>query len=64
MTLSDFIFSTYNELLNAGWRMQEIDDMDMLGFLQLRAWDAGRKQEKKRPRQHFIDEVWPGVKPG
>jgi len=35
--------------------------MDMLGFLHLRAWDATREQ--KKPRQRFIDEVWPGVKP-
>ena len=47
-----------------GWRMKEIDEMDMLGFLRLRAWDATREQEKKKPRQRFIDEVWPGVKPG
>ena len=37
---------------------------DMLGFLRLRAWDAQREQKKKKPRQRFIDEVWPGVKPG
>jgi Ni,Fe-hydrogenase III component G len=37
---------------------------DMLGFLRLRAWDARREQEKKKPRQRFIDEVWPGLKPG
>ena len=36
--------------------------MDMLGFLRLRAWDAQREAEKKKPRQRFIDEVWPGVK--
>ena len=40
----------------------EIDEMDMLGFLRLRAWDA-REHEKKKPRQCFIDEVWPGLKP-
>ena len=42
--------------------MREIDEMDMLGFLRLRAWDAQREQEKKKPRQRFIDEVWPGMK--
>ncbi|MBR3334036.1 MAG: hypothetical protein IKG23_07085 [Clostridia bacterium] len=26
-------------------------------------WDATREQEKKKPRQRFIDEVWPGMKP-
>ena len=46
-----------------GWRMKEIDEMDMLGFLRLRAWDAQREHEKKKPRQRFIDEVWPGLKP-
>ena len=39
-----------------GWRMKEIDEMDMLGFLRLRAWDATREQEKKKPQQRFIDE--------
>jgi hypothetical protein len=29
----------------------------MLGFLRLRAWDATREQEKKKPRHAFIDEV-------
>ncbi len=54
---------SYNELMKNGWRMKEIDEMDMLGFLRLRAWDAQRESEKKKPQQRFIDEVWPGVKP-
>lgn len=57
------MYATYNELMKNGWRMKEIDEMDMLGFLRLRAWDAQREAEKKNPRQRFIDEVWPGVKP-
>ena len=57
------MYATYNELMKNGWRMKEIDEMDMLGFLRLRAWDVRREQEKKKPRQRFIDEVWPGVKP-
>ena len=61
MTLPEYICATYNELMKNGWRMKEIDEMDMLGFLRLRAWDAAREQEK--PRQRFIDEVWPGLKP-
>ena len=56
------MYATYNELMKNGWRMKEIDEMDMLGFLRLRAWDARREQEKKKPRQRFIDEVWPGGK--
>ena len=32
-----------------GWRMKEIDEMDMLGFLRLRAWDATREQGRKSP---------------
>jgi hypothetical protein len=43
--------------------MKEIDEMDMLGFLRLRAWDAQREQIKKTPRHTFIDEVWGSVKP-
>ena len=43
--------------------MKEIDEMDMLGFLRLRAWDAQREHDKKKPRHAFIDEVWSTVKP-
>jgi len=63
LTLPEYVYATYNELMKNGWRMKEIDEMDMLGFLRLRAWDAQREAEKKKPRQRFIDEVWPGVKP-
>jgi hypothetical protein len=58
------VYATYNELMKNGWRMKEIDEMDMLGFLYLRAWDARREQEKKKPRHAYIDEVWGSVKPG
>ena len=37
--------------------MKEIDEMNMLGFLRLRAWDDTREQEKKKPRHAFIDKV-------
>ena len=43
--------------------MQEIDSMDILGFLRIRAWHAGREQKKKTPRRAFIDEVWGNMKP-
>ncbi len=56
------MYATYNALLKSGWRMKEIDEMDMLGFLAMRAWDAGREQKKKEPRRAFIDEVWPTLK--
>ena len=42
--------------------MNEIDDMDMLGFLKLRAWKAARDKNRMAPRRAFIDEVWPGLK--
>jgi hypothetical protein len=63
LTLPEYVYATYNELMKNGWRMKEIDEMDMLGFLRLRAWDAQREHEKKKPRQRFIDEVRPGLKP-
>ena len=41
--------------------MHEIDEMDMLGFLKIRAWDAWREYDKVHaaPRKIYIDEVWP-----
>lgn len=43
--------------------MHEIDQMDMPGFLKIRAWNARREQIKNTPRQRYIDEVWTGLKP-
>ena len=54
---------TYNSLLEGGWRMSEIDGMDMLGFLSVRAWNARKEKKKKEPRQAFIDEVWGNLTP-
>ncbi len=63
LTLPEFIYSTYNSLLESGWRMDEIDRMDMLGFLKIRAWNAKQEQKKKEPRQRYIDEVWSSLSP-
>ena len=49
--------------MKSGWRMREIDEMDFIGFLKLRAWDAGREHKKKEPRRVYIDQVWASVKP-
>ena len=43
--------------------MDEIDRMDMPGFLKIRAWNAKREQEKKASRQRYIDEVWTNLSP-
>lgn len=43
--------------------MQEIDGMDMLGFLRIRAWNARKEKKKAEPRHTTIDAVWPGLKP-
>ena len=43
--------------------MDEIDRMDMPGFLKIRAWNAKRELGKKAPRQCYIDEVWTELKP-
>ncbi len=41
--------------------MREIDDMDMLGFLKIRAYRANK--QKKIAKPGYIDTVWPGLKP-
>jgi hypothetical protein len=48
--------------MESGWRFDEIDRMDMIGFLKIRAWNARREQRKKAPKRAFIDEVWPDLK--
>ena len=39
--------------------MSEIDDMDFLGFLRVRAWKAAREKVIPSTKRAFIDEVWP-----
>ena len=60
--LHDCICSTYNSLLESGWHMKDIDDMDFLGFLKIRAWKANKDSDDKKPRKAYIDEVWPDLK--
>ncbi len=43
--------------------MSEIDGMDMLGFLRVRAWNARKEKEKKQPHRAYIDQVWQSLKP-
>ncbi len=49
--------------MEGGWRMQEIDSMDMLGFLRIRAWNARKAKKKAAPKPGYIDTVWPSLKP-
>ena len=63
LTPPEFIYSIYNSLLESGWRMDEIDRMDMPGFLKMRARNARQEQKKKEPRQRYIDEVWSSLSP-
>ena len=44
--------------------MNEIDSMDMLGFLRIRAWNAQKEQKKNEPQRRYIDEMWSQLKPG
>lgn len=43
--------------------MSEIDNMDMLGFLKVRAWQTRDEKRRKERRPAYIDEVWPSLKP-
>lgn len=40
--------------------MNDIDTMDMLGYLHVRAWAAKREYAREHtPKKAFIDDVWP-----
>lgn len=38
--------------------MNEIDGMDMMGFLKIRAWEARKGKKKSEPERTYIDRVW------
>ena len=48
--------------METGWRFDDIDRMDMLGFLKIRAWKLNREKEEKAPKQVYIDQVWPDLR--
>ena len=48
--------------METGWRFDDIDRMDMLGFLKIRAWKLNREKELKAPKQAYIDQVWPDLR--
>lgn len=53
----DFMMSIYDNLLDSGWTLPEIDEMDIFNYFRLLAY---RKKNKKKPgssRKGFIDEV-------
>lgn len=41
--------------------MGEIDEMDMPGFLKIRAWEARKEKKKNAPKRVYIDEIWGGT---
>jgi hypothetical protein len=41
--------TTYHVLLKAGWHMQEIDNMDFLGWMHVMAYNAMKKDKGSRP---------------
>jgi len=43
--------------------MHEIDGMDMLGFLRIRAWDTQQEHEQIKPTKGYIDQLWSSLKP-
>lgn len=49
--------------MSNGWKMRDIDEMDMLGYLKIQVWKAGKNQRKSAPVARYIDEVW-NMKPG
>ena len=60
ITLEDCVFEYYNALLDSRIPMREIDEMDFLGYIRLRAW---KERKAHTPKRKYIDEVWK-MKPG
>ena len=44
--------------MKAGWTMSDIDGMDMIGCLKIRAWEARKEKKKNAPKKAYIDEIW------
>lgn len=38
--------------------MNDIDEMDMIGFFRVRAWAARNDRKARAPKPAYIDQVW------
>ncbi|MBQ8708347.1 MAG: hypothetical protein IJ523_09705 [Succinivibrionaceae bacterium] len=50
----------YLILLESGWRLQEIDEMDLIGYIRLQVW---REKKKLEGRHTTIDVALPWMAP-
>ena len=39
--------------------MDDIDRMDMPGFLRIRAWALKKEKAPPKPMRRYIDQIWP-----
>lgn len=47
-------------MMKNGWKMKDIDEMDFIGFLKVRAWQLNWDRRSKKTT---IDKAWPGLRP-
>ena len=52
MTLAEFIKETYLQLIDQGWALDDIDEMDFFYYMDLLIFKANKKEPK-----HYIDTV-------
>lgn len=53
-SLWEFVMRLYGQLLKQGWRMGEIDECDLIGFVRVMGFEA---EGDALPREGMIDEL-------
>jgi len=53
MTLAGFMKETYLQLIDQGWALDDIDEMDFFYYMDLLIFKSNKKEPK-----HYIDSVF------
>ncbi len=57
------MYTTYSQLLEKGWTMNDIDTMDILAYWKIRAWELKKEKKEEHATRHTtIDKAWPGMR--
>jgi len=55
ISLQEYLLSFYDSLLQQGWSMQDIDEMDILYFFEILAY---RKEKEAKANTAYIDQIF------
>lgn len=54
---NDFMLSIYNDLMENGWTLPQIDEMDIFYYFEILAYRKRTQRDKPKAPRGYIDQV-------